>query len=153
MMWLWAWLAAVCLSVALPALCLAQGAEDGCAHTIVGSSVSPDVTHQAFVDESVCAGALDTSDITATVRVARLGAAGQVTSILGVDTGGHQEDRPHLSWSRGDVLDVTVPNLSYLKILTLQPPGIQVGLHFSPPDPAARAAWLRRQNLPPDRFQ
>lgn len=126
-----------------------RAADDGCTHAIVARQVSPDRAWQAVVDEATCDAGPYALNITATVRVGPLSSVGGV-SVLGVDTGGHAEDRPHLAWSDANALDVTIPNLSFLKILELHPGDVRVRLHFDPDDPAARKAWLREHNLHPD---
>ena len=124
-------------------------AADGCKHTVVGRQVSPGQAWQAVVDETICDAGPYSSDITATVRVGRVSSSAAI-AVLGVDTGGHAEDRPRLTWSGANILDVTVPNLSFLKVLQLRPGDVRVHLLFSPNDPAARKAWLSQHNLSPD---
>ncbi len=58
--------------------------------------------------------------------------------------------RPRVTWSAPDVLRVTVPVFAFMKIRTLHAYGVRVDLHFDPDDMAARARWLREQDLPPD---
>lgn len=114
-------------------------ASDGCIHHVVARAADQDRRWHAIVDEATCVG----DDVTATVRVTRAAAGAPTVDVLGIDTGGHEEDRPRLAWSSSGVLDVTVPNLSFLKVLTLSPDGARVRLHFHPDDPASRAAWLK----------
>ena len=126
----------------------ACSADAPCEHTTVERSASPDQRWQAVVDEATCGAGPYASDVTATVRVGRVGSSTAV-AVLGVDTAGHAEDRPRIAWS-GTALDVTVPNLSFLKVLELHPGDVRVHLHFDPDDPAARKAWLKEHNLAPD---
>jgi len=70
--------------------------------------------------------------------------------VLGVDTGGHEDERPVIAWSAPNVLRVTVPLHSLLNILTRQADGVHVDIHFDPDDPAARAAWLKQTDQSPD---
>ena len=129
--------------------CRASPTEDGCTHAIVVHAAEPSGPYQAVVDETVCDGDYG-SDVTATVRLVGPGTTREGVAVLGVDTGGHAEDRPHLAWSAPAVLDVTVPNLSFLKVLTRAAQGVHVRLHFDPDEPAARAAWLKQHGLAPD---
>jgi hypothetical protein len=59
-------------------------------------------------------------------------------------------ERPLVAWSASNVLRITVPLRSLLNILTRQAGGVRVDIHFDPDDLAARAAWLKQTNLPPD---
>ncbi len=153
---------------------ISPAAADPCTHAIVGRAVSPNRALQAVVDETTCGAGPYGSDITATVRVGPVASAAGVpvlgvpvlgvpvlgvpvlgvpvlgVAVLGIDTGGHAEDRPRLAWSGADALDVTVPNLSFLKLLELHPGEVSVHLHFDPDDAAARKAWLAQHNLGPD---
>ena len=117
---------------------------DGCTHTEVARAMSPDGAALAAVDEAVCEGGLS-ADITAQVTLQASGAP--PVPMLGVDTGGHPEDRPVATWAGPKLLLVTVPNLSYLKVLRHRASGVSVQVLFNPPDPAARAAWLKRLGL------
>ena len=139
--------AAVLSALALPSRAAPTG--DGCTHTIVARLAEPSGSMQALVDETVCGGDYG-SDVTATVRLLGPDTPHDGVAVLGVDTGGHAEDRPRLAWSAARVLDVTVPNLSFLKVLTREAQGVHVRLRFDPDDPARRAAWLRQQGVAPD---
>ena len=129
--------------------CCAAQTGEGCTHAIVARLAEPSGPFQALVDEAVCGGDSG-SDVTATVRLVGPGTAPDGVAVLGVDTGGYAESRPLLAWSAPAVLDVTVPNLSFLKVLTRDVRGVQVRLHFSPNEPAARAAWLKQHGLAAD---
>ena len=139
----------VVIVMLLSATRTAIAADDRCRHAIVMRAVSPDRVWQAVVDEADCGAGPYASDITATLRVGPVSSAAGV-SVLGADTGGHVEDRPRLAWSGAGTLDVTVPNLSFLKVLELHPGDVRVHLRFDPDDPAARQAWLKEHNLAPD---
>ncbi len=121
----------------------ALAAPEGCRSTIVSRTSAPDGMRSAVVVDWACGIGGYSPDVTAEVRVGS-------TTILGVDTGGHAEERPRIAWSNSTVLTVTVPNLSFLRIATLQASGIHVKLRFDPDDPAERAAWLAANHLPPD---
>ena len=71
-------------------------------------------------------------------------------SPLGVQTGGHKDERLRIAWTAPDVLQVTIPNFLYLKLLMRQFDGVRVDLRFDPDDPAERAAWLREHGMSPD---
>jgi hypothetical protein len=146
-----------CLTVLVLGCCLAVAATraapvagDSCAHTIVATSVSPDGAWRAVVDEAVCESGGFASAVVATVGLGPVKGPARLTDLLGVDTGGHVEQRPRLLWAGDDVLRVTVANRSLLKILARGVGPVAVDVRFDPPDPEARATWLRSLGLPPD---
>ena len=73
--------------------------------------------------------------ITATVHLVKTTPPFQDIELLGVDTGGHNDERPRVVWSGPNVLRVTVGLYSYLKVLTRKAEGVQVDLHFDPVTP------------------
>ena len=121
----------------------APDTQGGCSRAVVARAPSPDRARTALVVESVCGAGGYAQDVTAEVRIG-------TATILGVDTGGHESDRPLLLWASPTVLDVTVPNLSFLHVLALRADGVEVRLQFAPDRPAVRAAWLHDHGLPPD---
>jgi len=138
--------------VAVPTATPAGLDNGGCEQMITDRVVSPDGAWEAVVDEFTCeAGPMMTS-ITAEVQLIAAHDPARATDVLGVDTGGHVDERPRLVWVGADVLQVTVPNLSYLKVLATRIGGVRVDVRFDPDDPATRAAWLREHALPPDQL-
>jgi hypothetical protein len=125
----------------------AAHAEEGCAHAIVARVMSPDRAWRADVDEARCGAGPYATDVTAQVRLAPAGRPGKPSVVLGVDNAGKKADRPRLEWTGPALLQVTVPNLSFLKIVTQQIGPVAVQVRFDPPDPAARAAWLKQHGL------
>ena len=77
------------------------------------------------------------------------GTQSHTVTVLGVDTGGNADERPRLVWSAPNVLLVTIPAQSYLKVLTRQVGGVHVSIEFEP-SAATRAAWLKSEGLEPD---
>ena len=122
---------------------------DSCSHTTVTQVSSPDGSWSAILDEAVCDGGLGTS-VVDSVRVASVHTPSRNTDILGIDTGGHTDGRPRLSWREPNILRVTVPNLSLLKIFHRNFETVHIDVQFDPADPTARDAWLRKLGLPPD---
>jgi hypothetical protein len=118
-------------------------------HEILVSLPSPTGAWTAIINEETVEGLLLTS-INADVALISKDNPAEPIDLLGVDTSGHAEARPRISWSAPNVLRVTVPNISYLKVLTRHADGVDVDLHFEPDDPAARAAWLKKIGQPPE---
>jgi hypothetical protein len=118
-------------------------------HEVLVRLPSPTGAWTAVVSEDTVEG-ISTTGISAAVELISSEHPAQSTELLGVDTSGHNEQRPRIAWSAPNVLRVTVPNLSYLKVLTRHADGVDVDLHFDPDDPAARAEWLKRTGRSPD---
>ena len=89
-------------------------------------------------------------DIATRVRLVSARDPARTVVLLGVDTGGHEDERPRLAWTAPDVLQVTVYDHSYLKVLTRGFGGVRVDLRYDPDDPADRAAWRRERGMSPD---
>ena len=112
---------------------------------------SPTGLWTAIPHESTCdVGLLAMTDIVAGVSLASKEFPLREVDLLGVDTGGHDDERPRLAWSAPNVLQVTVPNLSFLKVLTKHVDGIVVDLRFDPDDPAARRSWRKKNRWEPE---
>jgi hypothetical protein len=103
-------------------------------HEVLLRLTSPTGAWAAAVIEKTVEGPLLT-DITAGVELVSREHPRESIKLLGVDTGGHNEERPRIAWSAPNVLRVTVPNLSDLKVLTRHADGVDVDLHFDPDDP------------------
>lgn len=144
-------LSGLLLAVSVSWLWVRTLSEDTCRHAVVESLPSPDGAWEVVVDEAVCEGGGFATAIVAGVRLASTRASGQGTTLLGVDTGGHENERPRPVWADPNVLRVTVPNLSYLKVLRCDFGGVRVDLRFDPDDPEARAAWRRKRGMSPER--
>ena len=54
--------------------------------------------------------------------------------LLGVDTGGHDSERPRVAWSSTNVLRVAFDIQAYLKVVARHAVGVDVDLHFDPDD-------------------
>jgi hypothetical protein len=122
-----------------------------CTNAILDRLPSPDGAWVAVIDEDTCdVGLLAMTDITAGVHLVSTKPPLRDIAVLGVDTGGHDDDRPRVGWSAPDVLRATVGLRSILKVLTRQVEGVRVNVQFDPDDPAARAAWLKQTGLPAD---
>jgi hypothetical protein len=126
----------------------------GCSGVVIARSPSPDASWLASVVEYTCDVGTFSTIIVAEVHLSdtRIPTAPDV-DILGVETGGAGHNRPMARWAAPDVLRVTMPLKSILKVLTTRVDGVRIDLHFDPDDPAARAAWLREVGLPPDQFE
>jgi hypothetical protein len=103
----------------------------------------------AVVSEDTVEGPLSTN-IGASVELVSSAHPSDSIDLLGVETRGRSSLRPRIAWSAPNVLRVTVPNLSHLKVLTRHADGVEVDLHFDPDDPAARSEWLKRTGQSPD---
>jgi len=124
--------------------------KDTCEHAIVARVPSPDGAWEARVDEAVCLFGFGVGAVVAGVHLVSTRDPARSVDLLGVDTGAHEDERPRLAWTAPDVLQVTVPNRSFLKVLTRQFDGVRVDLRFDPDDPADRAAWRRKYGMSPD---
>ncbi len=102
------------------------------------------------MDEDVCLFGFGVGAVVAGVHLVSTRAPARSTDLLGVDTGAHKDERPRLAWTAPDVLQVTVPNRSFLKVLTRQFGSVRVDLRFDPDHPADRAAWRRKYGMLPD---
>jgi hypothetical protein len=142
--------AAVAIYVAAAAGLTAAAAADSCRHVTISSLPSPDGAWRAEIDEAVCEGGAFASAIVDSVLLFDVHNPGHGTDVLGLQTGGRPADRPRLLWAEPDRLEVTVPNLSFLKVSARHVGSVSVDIRFDPPDAAARAAWLRKLGLPPD---
>ena len=123
---------------------------DSCEVAIVGRVSSPDGAWDAVLNEATCPVGLGGMDITTGVHLVSTRDPARTVVLLGVDTGGHEDERPRLAWTAPDVLQVTVYDHSYLKVLTRGFGGVRVDLRYDPDDPADRAAWRREHGMPPD---
>jgi hypothetical protein len=116
---------------------------DTCAVTVLETLPSPAGGWKAAVRESDCGGGETASDEDI---VTLAPANGPAVTILSVDAGA----QPRLLWTGPATLQVTVPNLSILSVMTRQAGPVGIDLRFDPPDPVARADWLRKTGLPAD---
>jgi hypothetical protein len=128
----------------------ASDTTDSCVHTIITAVPSPDGAWTAEVNEAVCEGGPMASAVVDSVRLKAADGPGHGADLLGLQSGGTARERPRLAWTGARTLQVTVPNLSFLRILARRYESVAIDLRFDPPDPAARAAWLRALGLPPD---
>ena len=140
----------VVLLVVIAAVTIRTEDTDSCEHATVARVLSPDGAWQADVNESTCLFGLGVGAVVAEVHLLSTRDPARSADLLGVDTGGNADERPKLAWVAPDILQVTVPNRSFLKILALRLDGVQVKVRFEPDDPAERAVWLREHDLPPD---
>jgi len=137
-------LGAVLLTLLAAVWAVTGDGEDTCEHAIVARVPSPDGAWEARVNEDVCLYGFGTGAVVAGVHLVSTRGPARFADLLGVQTGGHEDERPSLAWTAPDVLQVTVPNPTYLKVLTRQFDGVRVELRFESDDPAERAAWLRQ---------
>ncbi len=72
--------------------------KDTCDHAIVTRAVSPDGAWEAVVDEATCGVGWFAMDVTAGVRLISGTDPARTSDVLGVDTGGNADERPHLAW-------------------------------------------------------
>jgi len=115
----------------------------------ISEAVSPDGTWRAVVDETTIEGVVATA-VTADVHLVSVIDPTKREDILTVDTGGHHEDRPGVTWTAANVMRVTVRNLASLTVWRREYAGVRVELRFDPDDPVARAAWLSKFHHRPD---
>lgn len=102
------------------------------------------------MDETVCLYGMGVGYVLAEAQLVSTRDPAHAADLLGVDTGGHHDERPRLAWTAPDVLQVTVYDHSYLKVLTREFGGVRVDLRYDPDDPADRAAWLREHGMEPE---
>jgi len=110
---------------------------NGCTGTTVTEIASPTEAWKASVVDSLCESTWVT-DITSGVQLVSTRDATRSADILGVDTGGHDDERPRIAWTAPDVLQVTIPNRTYLKVLTLEYGGVRIDLRYDLDDPKAK---------------
>ena len=92
--------------------------QPGCTHVVIERLPSLDGSWVAVIDEYTCDVGLFSTDITAEVHLLTTKPPLQDIDLLGVDTGGNADERPRLVWSAPNMLRVTVPVQSFLKVLT-----------------------------------
>lgn len=113
------------------------------------SEESPDKRWNATVDETVYEpGWGEYSQIILSLNLRSRHDPAESAKILSMEYYGHTSDRPRLSWSANDSLQVIVPNLSDVTVYKHEFSDIHVDLRFDPNDPATRAAWLKWRNAP-----
>lgn len=132
------------------AMCENRDERGSCEEAIVARLPSPDGAWEAVLDQSTCPVGLGGASIVAGVNLVSMRDPARTADLLGVDTGGHHDERPRLAWTAPDVLQVTVYDRSYLKVLTREFGGVRVDLRFDPDDPADRAAWRREHGMSPE---
>jgi len=120
-----------------------------CTIETISESISPDGAWKAVVEDWLCESPVVTN-VTAGVRLISNRRDDWATYILGVDSSWHDDKRLKIVWSAADMLQIAVPNLSFLKVSAREFHGVKVDLRFNPDDPAARAAWLRKNDARPD---
>ena len=123
---------------------------DTCEDAIVARVPSPDGTWAARVNEATCEVGPWMMNITAGVDLVSTRDPAHAAVLLGVDTGGHDDERPRVVWTAPDVIQVTVYDRSYLKVLTRGFGGVWLDLRYDPDDPADRAAWRRAHGMSPE---
>ena len=143
-------LGAALLALLAAAWAVTGDEKDPCEHAIVARVLSPNGAWEARVDESVCLFGFGVGAVVAGVHLVSTRGPARFADLLGVDTGAHEDERPRLLWTAPDVLQVTVPNRSFLKVLMREFDGVWVDLRFDPDDPADRAAWRRKYGMSPD---
>lgn len=124
--------------------------KDACQEAIVARMPSPDGAWEAKVDETACLYGFGVGAVVAGVHLVSTRDPARTADLLGVDTGGHEDERPRLAWTAPDVLQVTVYDHSFLKVLTRRFDGVRVDLRYDPDDPADRAAWRREHGISPE---
>jgi len=121
-----------------------------CEETIVARLPSPDGAWEAVLDQSTCPVGLGGASIVAGVNLVSTRDPARTAVLLGVDTGGHEDERPRLVWTAPDILQVTVYDHSYLWVVKRQFGGVRLDLRYDPDDPADRAAWRREHGMSPE---
>lgn len=121
-----------------------------CEEAIVARVLSPDGMWEARLDETACLYGMGVGYVVAQAQLVSTHDPTRTAVLLGADTGGHENERPRLAWTAPDVLQVTVYDRSYLKVLTRGFGGVRVELRYDPDDPADRAAWRRAHGMSPE---
>ena len=127
-----------------------QHKENSCEHAIVARLPSPDGAWEARVEVTACLFGFGVGAVVAEAQIVSTRDPARFADLLGVDTGGHEDERLRLAWTAPDVLQITVYDHSYLKVLTRGFGGVRVDLRYDPDDPADRAAWRREHGMPAD---
>jgi len=143
-------LGAVLLTLLAVAWAITGDGKDTCEHAIIARVPSPDGAWEARVDEDVCLFGFGTGAVVVGVQLVSTRDSARSADLLGVQTGGHEDERPSLAWTAPDLLQVTIPNPFYLKVLTRKFDGVRVELRFESDDHAERAAWQRQLDMLPD---
>lgn len=68
--------------------------EDSCEHTTFACLPSPDGAWEASVDEDVCLFGFGVGAVVAGVHLVSTRGPARSADLLGVDTGGHEDERP-----------------------------------------------------------
>jgi hypothetical protein len=111
---------------------------NGCTGTTVTEIASPTGAWKASVVDWLCESAWVTH-ITSEVQLVSARDATKSADILGVGTGGLDDERPRIAWTAPAVLQVTIPDRTYLKVGTLEYDGIRIDLRYDLNDVGSRA--------------
>ncbi len=114
--------------------------------------VSPDAAWKAYIDLVVHQDAdhpiLQGAD---TVFLMDMHNPSDSVPLLMVTDDSHADNVfPVLVWKAPTILQVTVANRAFVKMIRQDYKGIHVELRFDPDDPAARNAWLNRRDHKPE---
>jgi len=116
---------------------------------LIEEAMAPDGIWKAQVKAFVGRSRLSSNVVSDVYSVSIVDPA-RTALILGIDTGGHDEQNPRIVWTAPNMLQVTVPNISFLKVPNLAFGDVRIDLRYDPDDPAARAAWRRSLGENPD---
>lgn len=109
-----------------------------CTHVVLDRLPSPDGAWVAVIDEYTCDVGSFSTAITAELHLITTKPALRDIDLLGVDTGGNDNERPRVAWSVSNVLRVTVPLSDYLRFRNKFVEGVQVDIRFGQDDPMVK---------------
>jgi hypothetical protein len=112
--------------------------------SIITETDSPDHLWKARVQETIYEGMIVTI-IDATVQLISAHDPSKVVDILSEDTGGHEYERPRISWASANTLKVTVFTMLQTSIERRDYGGVHIDIVADPAGEEAYAAW--RKNL------
>jgi hypothetical protein len=112
--------------------------EGKCSHVVIDRFPSPDGYWVAVIDEYTCDVGSFSTIITDELHLVSIRYSLPDINLLGVDTNGNVSERPRVTWTAPNALQVTVPLEDYLRFRNRSVEGLQVDIRFDPDDPMVR---------------
>ena len=110
---------------------------NGCTRTTVTEIASPNGAWKASVVDWLYENPWVTH-ITSDVQLLSVRDVTRSADILGVGTGGLDDERPRIAWTAPDVLQVTISDRTHPKVGTLEYDAIRIDLCYDPNDVGSR---------------
>jgi hypothetical protein len=108
-----------------------------CTTPFYTAQLSPDGRWKAVVEEDLCEGSTENEHLSRShVELLSMLRPAVLVDILSLDTTGHPERRPHISWAGMESLDIAVQRTPTLEVLTRYQDCVTINLRFDAGVPA-----------------